>query len=504
MKLNLLLIVAITLVSTGCSGGGRCASGVFADVATGYVAAGESDRALEAAQAMRKSALQARVLSEIAASYVKAGQEDKATALFTQSLKIADKIDSPPDKAMLLEAIALNYQEAGLNNHAAATLSQALQVSNSIWGEEFVKDTVLERIAVRYAEIGKPEQAFQVLDSIWGDYPKARAKSRIALMYFAAGDKNRALQIAANIETASSKANALLQMVADTGNYEQPLAIAQEIEDPTLKSRILTKIAELYSTKQPEQSAKVLSQALQASQAIEETPGQVEQLSHISLAYADIDKPELAAKTLAEALQLVSNIDTADQQAEALVNIVSASAKAEQKEPGAAVLALALAVAQTIDNEQKKAETLAKLAIASTTLYSYNQVINLIQTIAYPEIQASALTEIVEKYQKAGQKEQATSALTQAIQTIQTLNNPQEKARQLGIIAVQLARFGDYQQAIAIAQRIDPIQGGLPKASALAKIAQLHVKDDQKENAIALLSSALTAAKATPCPMREP
>ena len=293
MKLRILLatVALLSTLCSACSSGKRCVADAFADIAVSYAIAGQKEQALQVAQTMDNSALKAEALSEIALKYVEAGQQDEATQLFTQALQIANnKIEQPADKAVVLEEIAVNYGKARQKAKAAEILSHALQVAQTIEGNSG-KDTVVERIAVRYAEIGEYNQGIQVAETIWDDIPKGRALSRITVEYVKSGAYDQARQVADTIEAKASKANALTEIAAKTGEYKQAIGAAQNIEDENaeLRSIVLGKIVLLYiKAGQKKQAVELLSQVLQAAKQIENTERRVDQLAKVALWYADM------------------------------------------------------------------------------------------------------------------------------------------------------------------------------------------------------------------------
>lgn len=505
MKLRILLATVALMGSlcSACGGNRGCVSQAVAEIAVVHVATGEYDKAIQLTQKLDTSTLKAVVLSQIAIELVKAGQKKQAASLLKQALQVANKIDSPPDQVMTLSAIALQYGNAGQKDKAAEILSQAVQSTKAIWGGAFVKDTVLEKIAVQYAELGNYEQGIRVANKIYDDIPKSRALAQIAIKYVALGEYDKARQVAKAIEFNASKAHALIAIAIQTGEYQQALAVAQNIDEDgslQLQSLVLTKIARLYSQAgQKQQAAEVVSQAFQAAELIEDAVPKVERLAQIAILYAEVGEKAQAIAASSQALQIANQIREVDKKATLLAKVSVTYEKIQQKELADSVFTQALQIAQTIDNEDSKAKTLATLAIASASIKPYEQVLRLISTIADTPTQASALTQIARGYAPAGQRQQAHQALDQAFSVIQTAKNSKDKARILSDIAIESIQIAQYDRAFATAQMIDATEEDSPKALTLARIAKAYIKAGKKEKAIAILSQALPAAKATQC-----
>jgi tetratricopeptide (TPR) repeat protein len=476
---------------------------MLAEIAVSYAVVGQSDQALQVAQRMDKSQIKVEVLSQIAYQTAKAGQAKQAAAMFTQALQEANKLELPPDKVMGLEAIATKYRLVGQNDKATEILSQAVQGANDIWGVSFVKDTVLERIAIAYAKLGDYNRGIQVANQIVEDVPKGRALAQIVAQYVAQGEYDQAREVANSIEAKASKANALIEIAPKTGEYQQALWAAQKIdenESAQLKSIVLAKIALLYSKAgQEKQAAEVVSQALQAAKRIEEPASQVSQLTKIALLYAQVGKKEQAAEVCSQALQVTRQFPDAAKKAVFLAGVAVVYGKAGRNDLATAVFTQALQLAQALENEDNKARTLAFIAIASAKINPYNQAIELTQTIGDANIEGDALTQMAKDYEKAGNKQQAAQALEQAFGIVKTSKNSQQKDQRLAEIAVQLGKIAQFDRAITVVQTIDATEKDSSKAFALARIANYYAKAGQKEKAIALLSQALQAANTTKC-----
>lgn len=506
MKLRILLATVALMGSlcSACVGNRGCVSQALAEIAVVHVGTEEYDKAIELTQKLDTSTLKAVVLSQIAIELVKAGQEKQAASLLKQALQVADKIDSPPDQVMTLSAIAAQYGKAGQKDKAAEILSQAVQSTTAIWGGAFVKDTVLEKIAVQYTELGNYEQGIRIANKIYDDIPKSRALAQIAMKYVAVGDYDKARQVANAIEFNASKANALIAIAHQTGEYQQALAVAQNIDEDgsvQLQSLVLTKIARLYSQAgQKQQAAEVVSQALQAAELIEDAVSKVERLAQIASLYAQVGEKAKAIAVSSQALQIANQIRELDKKAALLAKLSVTYERIQQKALADSIFTQALQIAQTIDNEDSKAKTLATLAITSASIKPSDQVLRLIGIIADTPTQASALTQMAKGYAQAGKQQQARQALNQAFAVIQTAKTSKDKARILSDIAIESIQIAQYDRALAAAQIIDATEEDSPKALTLARIAKAYVKAGQKEKAIAILSQALLAAKETQCP----
>lgn len=507
MKFRIILATA-ALISTLCSacwGRRDCTSSTFAEMAVAYASAGQNNQAQQLAHKVNIPTRKVALLSQIGVQAVKAGQDQQAAELFKEALQVAQKMDSPPDKVMAFVAIASNYGKAGQNEKATEVLSQAVQSVKEIWGASFVKDTVLEKIAVTYAELGNFNQGIQIANKIFDEIPKGRALSQIVAKYVAIGDYNNARQVADTIDYRASKANALIAIATQTGEYQQALSIAQKMEEDEktqrdLKSLTLGKIASLYSKAgQQKQAKEVASQVLQLSKKAEDNDSKVTQLAKVATLYAKAGEKAQAVSISSQALQIANQVESAQTKANLLAEVVQIYGKAGQKELADTIFPQVLSMAQTLENEDSQSRTLATLALAAGRIQPYDSVIELIKTIKDTKIQASTLITLAKDYALSGQKEQALQALNQAFESAQGLKNSQDKAQVLAPIAVRLARIDQFDRSLAVAQTIDAKVENSPKASTLAKIADAYAKAGQQDKAIALLSQALQAAKVVKC-----
>lgn len=505
MKLkNFLATVALlSTLCSACAGSKPCITGTLAEIAVTYAVVGQNEQALQVAQKINRSTLKADALSQIAVQLAKAGQSKRAADVFTQALQFANKIDSPPDKVMALAEIAARYGKVGQKDKAAEVLSQAIHNTKAIWGASSVKDTVLEKIAVNYAQLGDYERGIQVANKILGDITKGRALAQIVVQYVVAGDYNHARQLANTIEAKSSQARAFLEIAAKTGDYQPALSAAQQIdehESAPLKSLIFHRIASSYiKAGKRKQASQVLAQAVNVAKSIEEPARQVEQLTQVALLYRKAGEEAQAAEIFSQALQQVSQLKESDTKSELLARVAVKYGKAGEKELATSVFNQALSIAQSLQDKDKKARTLASIAIASAQINPYNQVLEFTHTIGDANTQASVLIHIAKDYTQAGDNEEAHQALNQALAIVQASKNTPDKAQELAEIALQLVKIAQYDQALAIAQTLDMTEKDSPKAAVLAKIAKAYAKAGQKEKAIALLSQALQAAKVIRC-----
>jgi len=105
-----------------------------------------------------------------------------------------------------------------------------------------------------------------------------------------------------------------------------------------------------------------------------------------------------------------------------------------------------------------------------------------------------ALSALAVACMKVGQGEQADKMFNQALKIVQGTKRPWDKANALHKIAVAYAEVGDFQQALKIAQSINVYSAGLIKCYALSEIAVACMKAGQGEQADEMFSQALSIA----------
>ena len=174
-------------------------AGAVGGISAHYMKSGQSikgtqmlDQAIQIAQGINDPMKKTEALITIAREYSKVGEEDKVSDILFQSYNAAETINSPPLifpalKAGVLVKISGEYLNLGLRDEAVELIEKAYEVaSGKTHGRPIPKQ--LAPIAVKYAEMGEYEKAFQIVESIRGPSSKAAALAEIGVRYVKAGD----------------------------------------------------------------------------------------------------------------------------------------------------------------------------------------------------------------------------------------------------------------------------------------------------------------------------
>ncbi len=182
--------------------------------------------------------------------------------------------------------------------------------------------------------------------------------AEIALKYAQVGQYDQAFQIATTIRDASSRVGvltAIARKCAEAGQYEQAFQIATTLEDDSDKAVALAQIArkELAHT-YPEggQQGKALEALFDVKEAWQDAHSQDKELAEIALKYAELGQH-------AKALEIANTIEVAFAKALTLTEVAGTCAETGYKEKAAQILAQALEVANTIGDTSAKETALA-------------------------------------------------------------------------------------------------------------------------------------------------
>jgi tetratricopeptide (TPR) repeat protein len=170
------------------------------------------------------------VLTEIAGKYAEAEQKDKASEVLSQALQATATLKDGESK----------FSRFG-SDRGFGDFTELVN--------DYSKPFLLEKIAVRYAEVGQTDKAVQVAKTIQDAEAKASALTEIAGKYIEAGQKDKA------VETLS-----------------QAIQAAITIDYVPFTVKALEQIAGKYvEAGQKDKAAETLSQALQAAETAEYT-----------------------------------------------------------------------------------------------------------------------------------------------------------------------------------------------------------------------------------------
>lgn len=222
---------------------------LFVQIARGMAQSGEIDRALAiAGQESPFLGLRPRVLAAVAAQLQRAGRTDRATALFNQSVQLANAIDDPVLKTGVLGAIALEYLTANQPEKANQLLNQTIATSQTI------------SLDPNYYRIDEFSALSQVAENLI-DANQYRAAIRVA-------------EVIPEPSEQISKLNQAIEQAINANDFAAVLPVLDRLGnpqsgDPSFKTRWLIAIADRNIQQgQTQQAAQFLNQALQAARTV--------------------------------------------------------------------------------------------------------------------------------------------------------------------------------------------------------------------------------------------
>ncbi|NEQ24373.1 MAG: hypothetical protein F6K28_35705, partial [Microcoleus sp. SIO2G3] len=192
-KASLLLSQALQVAQTQ-----QDNSYILQAIADEYIKAQQYDVAFKVAQAMRDSYEKTNKLQEIVSKYLETGRYDDAR-------QFVNIYEAPAEKVGLLLAIANKYIQTGQTTKANEVLAQAFQIAKTIEGPEsnilvFKVETDSQGNRISATEVDDPADRGSLLEEI-------------AVKYAQAGQYNQALQVAQALESTATR-NQLNQRLA--------------------------------------------------------------------------------------------------------------------------------------------------------------------------------------------------------------------------------------------------------------------------------------------------
>lgn len=216
-------------------------------IVNNYMYAGQYDQALQIAQSIELAEHRAKTLWRVSYQYVKRGQLEKAYLIWTQVLEAAKTLENRKSIHRELCNIAREYAKLG-------RLDQALEIVQPLHNNE----AVLAEIVVLLAAAGRENQAIAIVNTFDYSKEKALALAGIAAKVAEAGQIERgdelliqSVEVAQTIRHEKNKVLAEIAICAATsGLYDRAIQIAQIIEPPSRKAKVLDEIARIASTKE--------------------------------------------------------------------------------------------------------------------------------------------------------------------------------------------------------------------------------------------------------------
>jgi len=338
------------------------------------------------------------------------------------------------------------------------------------------KARFLTDIAFQYAELGKSDQAIEVLEqalrstrAMSSQCYQSNPLAKVAGSYFLLGQDALAKQLLAEaVQTAkaqdatgcSSSATSPTESLsnrareyAEAGHLDLAIELSSQLGDSVTMAEIA---GHLEAAGQPEPAAKILDQAIALAQRIDDPQSQSTQILIVMAERLRLaERPALVPLILQRSLE-------------------SIPLEASPQSPAWLQISSMLQIAKSFAGIQSNSQALAVLDRVMPKI----QALSNLEKIGYQ-------VEAVVQYAELGQKIQPTAILSEALANAQKLpkDDSLSQAVALGSVAEGYARLGDFDQALKIAQSTQKVGGRLP---AYEKIAVAYAIAGNPDEAVKL------------------
>ncbi|HEY9763326.1 MAG TPA: tetratricopeptide repeat protein, partial [Trichocoleus sp.] len=426
------------------------------------------------------SAAKTRTFVVIANYYTQLGQPEQSSRILTEASSASDAIQGSEVKTSALSDIAAAYINAKQPDKALPILERSLQYARTIGKpNSYQQATQLERIASLYAQVGRPEQALQTIRLIEVPSYSSNALLLVVDKYSEAGQVDQALEALSSIGQPEQKALALAIMAGRltatqpqrSGQlYAEAVATAQSVQNA---NSVTGDVALRYAA-----TGGLVAAADETIQKVNDRFVQAPALGAIALLYAQAGQEDRAEARLAQAIETLATIPEEGNRNSARQRLLEQSAQRGRYD-------YALQVAATIQPGEEapfdRADVLTGLADQALAEDRYDAALQITEQIppSFASWRARLFPEIARGFVQSGQ-------LDQALMIAQQNNpNPGFRPRTLAVIAAQLAKVGQSQQAAAMFNQATLLTNTIDDASARAEvlgaIAQAYLEVGQTD-----------------------
>ena len=351
------------------------------------------------------------------------------------STGVAIAVESQDTKARFLTDIAFQYAELGKSDQAIEVLEQALRSTRAM-SSQCYQSNPLAKVAGSYFLLGQDALAKQLLAEA---VQTAKAQD-------ATGCSSSATS---PTESLSNRA----REYAEAGHLDLAIELSSQLGDSVTMAEIAGHLA---AAGQPERAAKILDQAIALAQGIDDPQSQSTQILIVMAERLRLaERPALVPLILQRSLE-------------------SIPLEASPQSPAWLQISSMLQIAKSFAGIQSNSQALAVLDHVMPKI----QALSNLEKIGYQ-------VEAVLQYAELGQKSQPTAILSEALANAQKLpkDDSLSQAVALGSVAEGYARLGDFDQALKIAQSTQKVGGRLP---AYEKIAVAYAIAGNPDEAVKL------------------
>jgi AAA ATPase domain/MalT-like TPR region len=449
------------------------------------------------------------LIGKIAKTQIELGDREAARVTLTESIETAYKIENEQRRVNAIVALANIQVELGMVAEALDTLQK---IEGRLEGEDCYcfKNLAELQTKLEQSEKGRVTfvQAKKIAHGIEDENSRVNALQKIAIAQAEAKEFDDAIETAEEIKNQQDRADAFRSIVSvqiNAKDFPAALATANRIEEPLTKSRSLLIIAHAQV------SSGDFTAALKTTEEIEIESDKTNTL--VVIANAQAGEGDVTA-----ALTIAEKIEDRFQRVDILVAIVKGQARSknftaaletveeidnqlEQTEEVMGVMRLnvtrgEVSLRKTVEEikNQKQGEALVAVVEALIEMGDFTAAITTKNKIKDKNQQQEALSAIAKGYAK-------TQNFTAASEIAKEIESPPTRAKTLVVIAEAQVAHGKTEAArttfatVLQAEKQTQISISLLISSALIQVAEVQVKNGQKELGAATTSLACEIAQ---------
>jgi tetratricopeptide (TPR) repeat protein len=413
------------------------------------------------------------------------GQTQRAIEHYQQALAIASETGNRNNEGTWLGNLGNMYADLGQTEKAIDHYQQALTIARET-GNRDSEGTWLGNLGNMYAALGQTEKAID-------HYQQALTIARET------GDRNGEGRHLGNLGIRYAD---LGQTEKAIDHYQQALTIARETGERNSEGTWLGFLGIRYAVQgQTEEAIDHYQQALAIARETGDRNGESGWLGFLGISYADLGQTEKAIDHYQQALAIARETGNRNNEGTQLGNLGNMYADLGQTEKAIDHYQQALAIARETGNRNNEGLWLGNLGNmyaaqgqTEKAIDHYQQALAIARETGNRNYEGAWLGKLGDSYADLGQTEKAAEHYRQAAKIGDDTGNAQVKAEaRLGLARVHLYRE-EWAEARQVAEAA-PSRGYPPvEAQMFAALGTAHLREDDRANAVAAFSAALSAA----------
>jgi tetratricopeptide (TPR) repeat protein len=344
-------------------------------------------------------------LCKVAQALAQVGEKQRAAEAANRALGVVEGIENERSRETGLYNVAPALVQAGL-------FDQALAVAERIKGKRS-RAHALIRLAEVSAQAGQFDQALAVTEGLEDKWARARALCNVAQALVQGGEKQKAVD-AANWALAAAEGIRvelylliqLAEVLAQAGQFDQALAVAEGIGDEEARAAALSGVAQaLARVGERQRAAEVASQALAVTEGLEDKWARAYVLGEVAQALVQGGEKQKAVDAANWALAAAEGIEV---EPYLLIQLAEVLAQAGQFDQ-------ALAVAEGIETADERGVALSKVPEVLAQAGQFDQALAVAEGIGDEEARSVALSKVSETIEDEWHKVHMLSGMNQLL-----------------------------------------------------------------------------------------